>query len=240
MMPFEINCDMGEDIGNDAVLMPYLDACSVACGGHIGDYDSMKETVQLAKKYGVKIGAHPSFPDREGFGRRMINILPEALEQSLFEQIKAFDQVCQEEEVSMEHIKPHGALYHLISIEKETASIVIRVIKQFPEITLLAPWESEVARLASGDGVGVRWEGFADRYYANDRTLVPRNHPDAVLHDPEKAAAQVQSIITRSVLLSNSGESVPMKAATFCVHGDNPAALAILRRLHQLKNEQPI
>lgn len=235
MKRFEINSDLGELSGNDEALMPHLDACSIACGGHAGDENSMRDTVRLAKKYRVKVGAHPAFPDRKNFGRQVMDISAEELENSLLTQIRYIETICKEEGVPLDHIKPHGALYNLAAKEENTAKIVARVAKQFPGLTLYTPWKSVLAELAKKETVPVKFEGFADRKYAKDRSLVSRSNANAIITDPNTAAEQVYIILTESKLITNDWSIVPMKAQTFCVHGDNPAAPDIAKRLNQLR-----
>lgn len=236
MNHFDINCDLGESIGNDADIMPYLDACSVACGGHIGDRQSMKATILLAKKQGVNVGAHPSFPDPKHFGRKVMNLSPEALYESIYNQVKSFQEVCEAEHLQMEHIKAHGALYNLAAVDEATAEVLIRVLKNFPGINLLAPWGSLLGEKAVKEAIPVKWEGFADRKYTKEGNLVSRLDSNAVITDPNKAIEQVLSVAREKHLIAITGEEITLKAQTFCVHGDNPAAVSIAKTLSQLKH----
>lgn len=235
MKAFQINCDLGEGM-DDARLMPYLDACSIACGGHAGDEETMRATVRLAKKHGVKVGAHPSFPDREGFGRKVVEMDTNELSDALTRQVAELKRICDQENMTLTHLKPHGALYNLASIDTTTAEVVVGVARAFG-LPLLAPWQSEMAQIAADQTIPVVLEGFADRLYHGDRSLVSRSVTGAVIADPELAARQVASVVNDGLLPALEGTNAPMQAVTFCIHSDNPAAIPILQRINQLRNE---
>ena len=235
MKRFEINCDVGESAGQDENLMQYLDACSIACGGHAGDSESMRTTVLLAKKHRVKVGAHPSFPDRVNFGRKIVRMTPEALLYSLIAQVEDCKSICSAEGVPMVHIKAHGALYNLAAKEPEIARILVKVLREYPGVAIMAPWGSVIAAMAKKEGITVRFEGFADRKYTSDGTLVNRSLKGAVITDPEEALQQVLSVVAEGSLLSIDQKPLEMKAETFCIHGDNPNAIAIARVLNEVQ-----
>ena len=130
MRPIDINCDLGEGIGNDAEIMPYINSCNIACGGHFGDLQTIKETILLAQKYAVKVGAHPSFPDKENFGRKLMTLSDNDLMDSISQQIKLFHQACNETGARMHHVKLHGALYNLAAKDSHIAELVIQAFKQ--------------------------------------------------------------------------------------------------------------
>lgn len=233
MKKWLLNCDMGESIGNDHLIMPHINACSIACGGHIGDKESMTQTVRLALKHQVEIGAHPSFPDRENFGREAFNMPSDELISSLSEQINSLYEVCKSEGATIKHIKPHGALYNQAITDLKTAVVVIQVMKKYPGLTLLAPWQSVVAELAQEDDIPLRFEGFADRRYEHDGSLAPRTTSDSVIKDPAEAYDQVRQIAKYQKLTSIDGITFDFEAETFCIHGDNPNAVNIARRLSE-------
>ena len=228
-----INCDMGEKIGNDHLLMPHIQSCSIACGGHVGDADSMSETVKLAQKYQVEIGAHPSFPDKENFGRKSMSMASDALINSLVSQINSLEKICSVLGARLNHIKPHGALYNQAITDLRTAGAVIQVMKKYPGVTLYAPWQSVVSELAQEDGIPVKFEGFADRRYEHDGSLAPRNNSDSVINNPKEALSQVKQITKYHKLTSIDGITFDFEAETFCVHGDNPEAVAIVKLLSE-------
>lgn len=232
---FELNCDVGEGAGNDHLIMPYLDACSIACGGHSGDKSSMQETVAMALKSSVAIGAHPSFPDKKNFGRKIVNIERSALKKSLIEQVNSLEKICEENEAQLSHIKLHGALYNLAANDEEFALLTLGALAQYKQIPFYAPWNSQFQKVAMRLGFILKTEAFADRKYRNDLSLVGRDHADAVIVDPELAMDQVLLIIDKKNILTVDEKLVPIHAETICVHGDNPKALDILRSLNELQ-----
>lgn len=230
---YQLNCDMGEGVEQEAELMPLIDACSVACGGHTGNSDTMATTVKLALKYHIEIGAHPSFPDRENFGRIAMQIKPSVLVESLIEQVKTLEAICLEYETHLSHIKPHGALYNLATTNLEAAQSVVALMQHFPGLTLLAPWQSVVAQLARKNLIPIRFEGFADRKYDHNGHLANRSLPNAVIADPRESLKQVMEVVRNQRIPTMAGNFLDFQADTFCIHGDNPAALAIARSLTQ-------
>ncbi|MEQ8473662.1 MAG: 5-oxoprolinase subunit PxpA [Marinoscillum sp.] len=233
MKKWLLNCDMGESMGNDHLIMPHINACSVACGGHSGDEATMTETVRLALKHEVEIGAHPSFPDKENFGRKSLSMPSDTLINSLTSQIKLLQEICNNEQAVISHIKPHGALYNEAITDLKTAVVIIQVMKKFPGLTLFAPWKSVVAELAQEDDIPVTFEGFADRRYEHDGSLAPRTSDDSVIKDPAEAYNQVKQIVNYQKLTSIDGITFDFEAETFCIHGDNPNAVSIVRRLSE-------
>ncbi|MBR9847410.1 MAG: lactam utilization protein LamB, partial [Algicola sp.] len=192
MKNIDINCDLGEGLENEALLMPYLSSCNIACGGHAGDIETMTRVSELAKTHKVKIGAHPSFPDREGFGRQIIELSTSDLYESLEEQINALIEVLKPMHLKLHHVKPHGALYNLAATDKKTAQIVVSVIKSIDKnLILYAPYQSMVSKIAITDGLKVMYESFADRNYNEDLTLVSRQNSDAIIHDKTEIFDQV-------------------------------------------------
>lgn len=222
-------------MGNDELLMPYLDACSIACGGHAGTPYSMQKTVEVALKYNVSIGAHPSFPDKENFGRKIIAIEKELLINSLIDQIESLKIICKSNDVELTHIKLHGALYNLAAIDVEYANLVLQAFHTFKELSIYAPWNSAIDSVAKDLGVNVIKEAFADRRYHSDLSLVSRNKKNAVIHDSIDAVDQVLSIVNFKKVKTIDGNIVPFKGDTFCVHGDNSTALEIVKALKKIQ-----
>ncbi len=228
----DINADVGEGVGNELDLMPFLSSCNIACGGHAGDFVSMKTVVRLAKKNNVKIGAHPSFPDKLNFGREIMNLTDVDLYASLKHQIGTLQSVLHNESVFLNHIKPHGALYNLAAKDEKTARVVIEVVKSLSSpIKLYAPFNSVVANIAKQEAVEVVFEAFADRNYNDDLSLVSRKNKDAILHEKEAVLSHVLTMVKQQKVTSISGVDVPIKATTICVHGDTDNALEILKYL---------
>jgi len=235
----DLNADLGEGMGNDAQLMPFLSSCSIACGGHFGNIDTVRDAIRLAKVHGVKIGAHPSFPDKNNFGRAIIEIEPDSLRESLIEQVSMFLNVAVSEGVMVNHIKPHGALYNLAAIDKSTAELICSVINHFElGIKIYAPYNSEMASVADRSNIEVVFEAFADRAYNDDLTLVSRSEPNALILEPFKVFEQVKHIAKYERIITVNEVGKRIKADTFCVHGDGENAVEILKYLdRKLKNE---
>lgn len=236
----DLNADVGEGLNNESELMPYLSSCNIACGGHAGDIPTMTEVVKLAKKYNVSIGAHPSFPDKANFGRRNIEIKPNRLYESLKEQLLALNTVAAREEIKISHVKPHGALYNLVAKDRTTALIVLDVIESIdPLLKLYAPDNSVIANLASQKDITVIYEAFADRNYNDDLSLVSRQFDNALLTDKNEILNHILRIIKYQKVKTINGVEAPIKASTFCVHGDTKNAVEILKFLNrELPNNQ--
>ncbi|MFT7033872.1 MAG: UPF0271 protein [Cyclobacteriaceae bacterium] len=238
-MGIDINCDLGEGIGNDGAIMPYISSCNIACGIHAGDSGTMSKTIALAKKHGVKIGAHPSYPDRVNFGRKVLGISSGELIKSIEDQVMSLKTLLTKSDSNLNHIKPHGALYNEAAINKKVAKSVISAVKSFgQEIQLFVPYKSVIAELAKSEGVQIKYEGFADRAYQDDLQLVSRTQAGAVLHEPEKIYRHVSKMINEQQVDTISGNLQQIIVDTICVHGDNPEAVEIVKFLFEkLKTE---
>lgn len=226
-----INCDLGEGMGNDAQLMPYLSSCNIACGGHFGDDSTMRAAILLAKQHGVKVGAHPSFPDKKNFGRKEMSISPEELEASILQQVTDFKKICDELEVEMHHIKLHGSLYNLAGKDSGTAKVVLRALEIFKPIRLYTFDNSQIVEQSNG-AFSICHEAFIDRSYQDDLSLVSRTHPLSLIESPKLALGQLDRMVNFGVVKCISGQEYPLKAETFCIHGDNKNAIEILEYIH--------
>lgn len=236
MMNFkiDINADVGEGIGNEAELMPFLSSCSIACGGHAGDEKTMRNTINLAQQFKVKIGAHPSFPDKENFGRKPLEMGDDELLFSLTEQLRLFNNVLDSQNGNLNHIKPHGALYNLAAVDMRIAKVVVDLMKhEAKDVRLYVPYDSVIAEQAVLSGIETVYEAFADRTYNPDLTLVSRQSNDALITDPEYAFNHCKTIIQRGKVNCADGSKQKIEASTFCLHGDNKNALAILKFFHK-------
>jgi UPF0271 protein len=223
----DLNCDLGEGAGHDAELMPLITSANIACGAHAGDAATMRATVALAASYGVAVGAHPGFADRENFGRREL-ALPAAelteLVRSQLEALRAFGPV--------RHVKPHGALYNLAARDRTAANAVVAgVCAVDATLRLFALAGSALVRAGREKGLVVAEEVFADRTYQADGSLTPRARADALIHDEEAAVAQVLRLVREGVVRATDGTDVPIVADTVCLHGDGAHAVAFARRL---------
>lgn len=239
MFQIDINSDVGEGVGNEAVLMPYLSSCNIACGGHAGDLETIDKVIALAMKHHVKIGAHPSYPDRANFGRKVLPMDASELKKSLKEQIlrvSAFLPTGQagakEQQTSLHHVKPHGALYNKAAVDAVTANIIIETIEEIDDrLCLFVPYNSVIADLAKGR-LRTMVEGFADRNYNEDYSLVSRSKKDALLTEPEKVWEHILPMITEHTLRTITGKEVSFQIETLCVHGDTTSAIEIVKYVH--------
>ena len=226
---------MGEGVGNDASLMPYISSCSIACGGHVGDENSIKETLRLAKQFGVKVGAHPAYPDPEHFGRKSMQLSNEELENSLVEQLTLFLKCCEQTNSPVNHIKPHGALYNDLFHDPSKAEVFVAVMKTlFPQATLYCSPGSLIEKEAIRSRIHTKREGFMDRTYNEDGTLRSRLLKDAVLTDLKQVGSQVLSIVKEQVVPVFGGEFIPLSVQTLCLHGDHPQAVELIQSVDRL------
>lgn len=238
----DINCDVGEGVGNEPGLFPFISSCNIACGGHAGDEATMHSIALLAKQHQIKIGAHPSYPDKGNFGREVMAISSEELTKSIKDQLATFETVMKEINGQLHHIKAHGALYNETAKNEALAQIYLEAISAYRDKAILyVPYGSTIAGLAATQGFSIWYEGFADRNYNPDLSLVSRKSDKALLHDPKMVLEHVLSMIKDRQVHSISGDSVPMEVQTICVHGDTSSALEILMYLsrelpkHQVK-----
>lgn len=233
----DLNADLGESfgawtMGDDEALLAIVTRANVACGFHAGDPPVMRRTVRLAAARGVAVGAHPAFPDLQGFGRRRMDIAPEELEAMLLYQIGALAGVCRAEGVPLAHVKPHGALNNMACADMALARTVVRAVRAYDSsLPVLVPARSALERAALEAGQPVMREVFADRAYQADGQLVPRRETGAVLHDPDAAVAHVLRMLAAGGLVTRDGAVLPTPIDSICVHGDGPQALATAHRV---------
>jgi UPF0271 protein len=235
-----LNCDMGESfgawqMGDDAHAMPLIDQANLACGFHAGDPLTIQRSVALAVRNGVSIGAHPSYPDLQGFGRRhMACSAAEVLAMVLY-QLGALEAFCRVAGTQLAYVKPHGALYNDLLCNDQLLSAVLQACGTYrlglPLMVLALTDNRREQRLAAAAGVPLLFEAFADRAYQADGQLVPRHVPGAVHHDGEQILAQALAIAGGRAFPDIDGLPLQLRADSLCVHGDNPESLAVLRRL---------
>ncbi len=235
----DINADLGEGAGHDEELFELISSANIATGFHAGDSDSMHAAVSAAKKHGVAVGAHPSFFDRENFGRKELKISSPEVFDAVAYQLGVFQAIASAVDVRPNHVKPHGALYNMAVRDRDLADAIARAIKSVdPKLILFAPDKSELARAGEAYALQVAREIFADRNYLNDGWLVPRTRPDALLRDPKEAARRVLRMLREHKVRSVEGRDVEVRGETICVHGDTPGAVEFARELRsQLERE---
>ena len=211
-MKIDLNCDLGENSGNDAAIMPHITSANIACGFHAGDANVMRVTVRLAKQYGVNIGAHPGWQDLEGFGRREMQLPADEVESLVLYQIGALAAIVKAEGTALTHVKPHGALYNQAAKDVQLAEAIARAVKKFDgSLILVGLAGSALCVAARAAGIPTAAEGFPDRAYLPDGTLMPRSQPGAVIESPEEVAANALKLI---------GDK-KISVDTLCLHGDN-------------------
>lgn len=240
MKYIHINCDLGEGGENDAKLMTLISACNIACGGHAGTVESMRETVALAIENRVEIGAHPSYPDKENFGRISLQMDSEDLKRSIVAQILSLKQITESEGGKLTHIKPHGALYNDAAGDKKIAEIFINAVEEFEDdIPIYAPPNSVISTLAK-DRINVIFEAFADRNYEGDYRLVSRQNNRALITKKKQVFDHLFEMFSQGNITAVTGAKLPCKATTFCIHSDTPNAIETLQFLQEKLRENNI
>lgn len=246
MLCIDINCDMGESygvytLGYDEQAIPYVTSINVACGFHASDPSNMLKTVKLAKKYGVAVGAHPSFPDLVGFGRRYIGATPAEIKADVMYQIGALWALCKSEGVELQHVKVHGALYNTAEKDIAVATAIAQAIKAVDEkLYMICLGNSTMVTAAQNIGIRYVEEAFAERAYTRDGTLVPRKQEGAVIQDINKIAQRVLSMVKNKTVSSIDGSSVKISPQTICVHGDTSSAVATIKAIRDILQKQGI
>ena len=236
-MLLNLNSDLGESFGawemaGDEPMLGIVNSANVACGYHAGDPLVMMRTLALAGKNGVSVGAHPGFPDLQGFGRRRMDIPAAELEAMLIYQIGALDACARAQGLRVTHVKPHGALSNIACADRKVADVVARAVHRLdPTLILLAPAASQMVLAGREQGLPVIEEIFADRAYLDDGNLVPRSQPGAMIHGAEASLAHVMRMVEEQALVSINGKRIPVEPQSICVHGDNAEAVATAQAL---------
>jgi len=239
MKTIDINCDLGEGIGNDELIMPYISSANIACGYHAGDAKTMKQTVELCKKYSVAVGAHPSYPDRENFGRTDMLLHPGEIYELIVKQINCLEKIAAAADVPIHHVKPHGALYNMAARDKGLAPFVsLAIIDTNNKYLLYGLSGSYLVKEGKNLGLKTVNEVFADRTYKDDGSLTSRSKPGALIENTDAAIAQVLQMVKEGTVTSVTGKKVPILAETICIHGDGEHAVEFAKAIHSaLKKE---
>src|SRR5690349_21822683 len=230
MKRIDLNCDMGESygawkMGDDAGVMPYIRSANVACGFHGGDPATIRKTVRLAVDNGVAIGAHPSLPDIQGFGRRVMKISPQEMYDLVVYQAGAVEAFARAAGAKLHHVKCHGALYNMAATDEGLSEAMARAVKDLGDVRLYALSNSTMMKIGKAKGIPVFGEVFADRGYSDDGTLAPRDKPGGMIEDSAKSVKQALAMIEEGYVTSLGGKRVPVAADTLCLHGDQPGAV---------------
>ena len=227
-MAIDLNCDMGEGAGEDEGIVPLVSSINVACGFHAGDPASIRATIRLAARHGVAVGAHPSYPDREGFGRAPMVRSSEEVRDDVLYQVAAVRAFCAAEGVPLVHVKPHGALYNTAAQDPMLAAAICEAVRQVdPGLVIVCLAGSPMASVVRSLGMRCAEEAFADRGYTPEGTLVPRGRPGALIDDPGAVAERVAAMARERRVTSVAGTPVTVAADTICLHGDTPGAAVL-------------
>ncbi len=234
MLQCDLNCDMGEAIGNDELLMPYITSVNIACGYHAGDEKTMLQTILLAKKYKVNIGAHPSFLDRENFGRTEMKLSPQEVYELVSKQIIFLQKIAAKNHAALHHVKPHGALYNMAAKDKAVAKAIAEAVKDYDEnLVLFGLSNSFLISEAKAILLKTASEVFADRTYQDDGGLTPRSQPNALIENIDEAIQQVLMMVKKGKVKAVSGKEISIVAETICIHGDGKHAVEFAKAIYQ-------
>ena len=239
MRYIDINCDIGEGIGNDALIMPYIRSANIACGFHAGDESSMNDTIRLAMKYGVKIGAHVSYLDKSNFGRTEMYLSPVEVYDLVSTQLTLLKNIATKNSAPLVHVKPHGALYNMSARDPQIAKTIANAVKDFePTLVLFGLSGSHSINEANKTGLKTASEVFADRTYQEDGSLTPRSKPNSLLTDVEQVILQVREFAEAGVVTTSTGKKISVVAETVCIHGDGPHAVEFAKAIYHTLSSQ--
>jgi UPF0271 protein len=240
-MRIDLNADLGEGCDNDEALLKLVSSANIACGWHAGDAKTMRQCVRWALDNGVAIGAHPSFPDRENFGRSTMHLPPDEIVANVLYQVGALAAIVRAEGGKLSHVKPHGQLYNQAVKEPELAEALCEAVRRFdPSLRFFGLAGSGMIDAARRAGLTPVEEVFADRGYMPDGSLVPRSQPGALIEDEEQSLAQTLSLVRDRKVTAIDGSTVPVNAQTVCLHGDGAHALAFARRIRDRLQQEGI
>ncbi|MDF7784253.1 UPF0271 protein [Pantoea sp. PNA 14-12] len=231
-MKIDLNADLGEGSSSDRALLQLVSSANIACGFHAGDAQMMLQAIRWASEFGVAIGAHPSFPDRENFGRSAMQLPPETVYAQIIYQVGALKSLAESEGQSLVHVKPHGMLYNQAAADATLAEAIVRAVKAVDaRLIMVGLANSELIRAAAHHGLKTREEVFADRGYLSSGALVPRGQPGALIEEEDQAIQQTLMMVRQGQVISVTGEAVQVNAETVCLHGDGAHALTFAQRL---------
>jgi 5-oxoprolinase (ATP-hydrolysing) subunit A len=241
MLICDLNCDIGEGIGNEEAIMPYITSANISCGFHAGNGDIIRHSMALAIKHNIRIGAHPSFRDKENFGRKEMHLGHDKLYAIVLEQLIKIDLIAREKGTTLYHVKPHGALYNMAARNAEIAATIAQAIKDFNEELILYGLSNSLL-ITEGKALGLKTanEVFADRTYQDDGSLTPRSQNNALIEDEEQCLQQVTQMIQHGTVTTVSGKIIPITADTICIHGDGKHAVSFAKKIYEvLKQAAP-
>jgi UPF0271 protein len=241
MKIIDLNCDLGEGCGNDSLIIPYISSASIACGYHAGDEETMKKTVELCLKHNVAIGAHPSFYDKENFGRIDIHLELYQIYNLITTQVRLMIKIAEESGARVQHVKPHGALYNMAAKSIKISSVIALAVKDINEkLILFGLSGSHLINEAKKIGLKSCSEVFADRTYREDGRLMARSDSQALITDPDKAITQVLQMINKGTVTATTEKEIPVLADTVCLHGDGEHAVDFAKKINAALKENNI
>ena len=230
-----INCDLGEGLKNEHLIMPLINSCNIASGGHAGDTDSMIECVEISIRCNVEIGAHPSYPDKFNFGRKKMDISKAELAYSIISQIESLETIASSYGKELHHIKAHGALYNEMISDQDLADFYLDTIKDYKsKYSLYIPYQSKIEKLAIKRNFNIIYEVFGDRNYNNDLSLVSRDKENALINDPLQVINHIKLIIESNVVKTISGDTAEIMFDTICIHSDTNNSIGILKEINKV------
>ena len=241
MYEIDLNCDMGEGMDNDVMLMPYISSANIACGLHAGNESMMKQTIENALKYGVAIGAHPGFADKINFGRKEWVLPATEIFDLVTSQVQSLQKLAVASGASLHHVKPHGALYNMSAKDPQLAQAIARAVYAV-DAKLVLFGLSGSCSIGEAEKIGLKTasEVFADRTYQHDGSLTPRSQPNALINTTEQSLQQVLQMILKKTVNSTGNQTIPIIAETLCIHGDGPNAVSFAKAIRQTLKQYSI
>ncbi len=231
-LAFDINCDLGEEKNVEAAIMPLIQSANIACGAHAGNEELIRHCIRLAKKHQVKIGIHPSYPDRENFGRVVMDIAESDLLKSLKEQINLFVKIVDEESAKIHHLKLHGALYNEAAKNEKLSKEILEMLATYPKEWIIFCPPNSIFENKAIEFDRIVWpEAFLDRKYESDGSLRARKFADAILHDKQEVFNQFKMLLRDQKVIAADEQTIDLSAKTFCIHGDHDNSVEILNHL---------
>ncbi len=241
MPSIDLNCDMGEGAGNEALLMPYISSANIACGFHAGDKDEMKRVIDLCLEHGVAIGAHPGFRDKTNFGRMEMDLSSPEIHHIITDQLEAINEIVNRQGGKLYHVKAHGALYNMAARQIDLARTISKAVKAFnPSLICYGLSGSVMISAAAAEGLKTASEVFADRTYQPDGSLTPRMQANALIEDEITAILQTMQMIKNRTVTAVDGKQVAINAETICIHGDGKQAVTFAKLLRNSLQEEGI
>jgi 5-oxoprolinase (ATP-hydrolysing) subunit A len=241
MKTIDLNCDVGEGMSTDEQIIPLISSANIACGFHAGDEHTIKKTIELCLRYNVAIGAHPSWPDKENFGRTEMQAAPNELYDCVMEQLNTIQNIARSLGTNLHHVKPHGALYNQSAKDKSIAATIAKAVKDFDASLVLLGLSGSISIIEAEQlQLKTAQEVFADRTYQDDGSLTPRSQFNALIEDKNIMLHQVLQMVNQGIVTTITGKRIKIKADTICLHGDGKNALQFCKLINQTLKQNRI